>query len=63
MTYSIDVKFCKGDKRITYTKDYIITEVVEGINGYKSPVWQIVSIEQVNNTAKEKEINILLNND
>lgn len=56
MTYSIDVNFCKGDKRITYTKDYVITEIVEGINGYKQPVWQIISIEYIN--ASNKDINI-----
>ncbi len=59
MTYSIDVKFTRGDKRITYTKDYVITEIVDGINGYKAPVWEIVSIECINN----KDKNILIDND
>ena len=61
MTYSINVNFCKGDKRITYTKDYVITEIVEGINGYKNPVWEIVSIEHIN--TSNKDISILVNNE
>ena len=44
MTYSVDVKFTRGDKRVTYTKEYVITEICEGINGYKTPVWTVMSI-------------------
>ena len=62
MTYSIDIKFAKGDKRITYTKEHVITEIVEGINGYKSPVWKIISIEHIDNSTEDKNI-ILSNND
>ena len=56
MTFEVDVKFCKGDKRITYTQEYVITEICEGINGYKQPVWKIESIEKSNNSK-----NILIN--
>ena len=59
MNYSIDIKFAKGDKRITYTKEHIITEVVEGINGYRDPIWKILSIEHVDEL--DKNINVLSN--
>lgn len=62
MTYSVDIEFDKGDKRITYTKEYIITEIVEGINGYKQPVWKIESIEK-NKKSDNKDKNILHTND
>ena len=60
MTYSVDVKFSKGDKRITYTNEYVITEIVTMLSGtYKNPVWEIISIEHIDN----KDTNILLNTD
>lgn len=60
MTYSVDVKFSKGDKRITYTSEYVITEIVTMLSGtYKNPVWEIISIEHIDN----KDTNILLNTD
>lgn len=62
MTYSVDIEFNKGDKRITYTKEYIITEIVEGINGYKQPVWKIESIEK-NKKSDSKDKKILHTND
>lgn len=62
MTYSVDIEFDRGDKRITYTKEYIITEIVEGINGYKQPVWKIESIEK-NKKSDNKDKNILHTND
>lgn len=60
MTYSVDVKFSKGDKRITYTNEYVITEIVTMLSGtYKNPVWEIISIEHIDN----KDTNILINNE
>ena len=56
MTYSIDIKFTKGDKRITYTKEHVITEIVSGINGYKDPIWEIISIEKIDNSIEERNI-------
>lgn len=61
MTFEVDVKFARGDRRITHTKEYIITEVCDGINGYKQPVWKIESIEK--NNCSEESKNILINND
>jgi len=58
MTYSVDVKFTKGDKRVTYTKEYIITEIVEGINGYKVPVWTVLSIMPNTDFIENKNISI-----
>ena len=58
MTFEVDVKFCKGDKRITYTQEYVITEICDGTNGYKQPVWKIESIEK-NKKSDSKDKNIL----
>jgi len=53
MKFTVDIEFKKGDKRITYTKTHVITEIVSFINGYKDPVWEIESIEKVDN-SKDK---------
>ena len=34
------VKLSQGDKRVTYTKDYIVIEECTGLNGFNEPFWE-----------------------
>lgn len=42
--YPVSIK--EGDKRITETEEYVITEVCTGINGFGHPFWSYLSIER-----------------
>ena len=44
ITYRVKVQ--KGDVRKTYTQEYVITEVCDGVNGFGNPFWEKVSVEK-----------------
>lgn len=44
INYLVSIK--EGDKRITVTEQYIITEVCTGINNFGHPYWSYLSIER-----------------
>ena len=44
INYPVPIKI--GDKRITETEQYVITEVCSGTNGFGHPFWDYVSIER-----------------
>ena len=38
------VKLSQGDKRVTYTKDYIVIQECTGFNGFDEPFWKQIEI-------------------
>ena len=54
------VKLSQGDKRITYTKDYIVIEECTGLNGFNMPFWE--QREILNKSQKNDTLIIILNN-
>jgi hypothetical protein len=53
------VKLSRGDKRITYTKDYIVIEECTGFSGFNEPFWE--QREILNKSRKNDTIMIILN--
>ena len=54
------VKLSQGDKRVTYTKDYIVIEECTGLNGFNEPFWE--QMEILNKTQNDTIIVILNSN-
>lgn len=54
------VKLSKGDKRVTYTKDYIVIEECTGFSGANEPFWE--QREILNKSQNDTIIVILDNN-
>jgi uncharacterized protein YcfL len=54
------VKLSQGDKRATYTKDYIVIEECTGFNCANEPFWK--QMEILNNSQNDTIIVILNNN-
>lgn len=54
------VKLSQGDKRVTYTKDYIVIEECTGFNGFDEPFWK--QIEILNKSQNDTIIVILNSN-
>jgi len=53
------VKVLKGDKRVTYTRDYIVIEECTGFSGFAKPFWEQRGIW---NKSQNDTIIIILNN-
>ena len=54
------VKLSQGDKRVTYTKDYIVIEECTSFNGFDEPFWK--QIEILNKSQNDTIILILNKN-
>jgi hypothetical protein len=54
------VKLSQGDKRVTYTKDYIVIEECTGFSGTNEPFWE--QREILNKSQNDTIIVILDNN-
>ncbi len=53
------VKISPGDKRATYTKDYIVIEECTGLNGFNMPFWEQ---REILNRNQNDTIIVILNN-
>jgi len=53
------VKLSKGDKRVTYTRDYIVIEECTGFSSFDEPFWEQRGIW---NKSQNDTIIIILNN-
>jgi hypothetical protein len=53
------VKLSRGDKRVTYTKDYIVIEECNGLNGFSGPFWEQ---SKILNRSQNDTIIVILNN-
>jgi hypothetical protein len=52
------VKLSQGDKRVTYTKDYIVIEECIGFNGFNEPFWEQ---REILNKSQNDTIIVILN--
>ena len=52
------VKLSQGDKRVTYTKDYIVIEECTGLNGFNEPFWEQ---REILNKIQNDTIIVILN--
>lgn len=50
------VPISKCDVRLTITKDYVIVEKCEGMNGFDEPVWKCVAITNNDSTITNELI-------
>ena len=53
------VKLSQGDKRVTYTKDYIVIEECTSFNGFNEPFWEQ---REILNKSQNDTIIVILNN-
>ena len=53
------VKLSQGDKRVTYTKNYIVIEECTGLNGFNVPFWEQ---REILNKSQNDTIIVILNN-
>jgi hypothetical protein len=53
------VKLSQGDKRVTYTKNYIVIEECTGFNGFNEPSWEQ---REILNKSQNDTIIVILNN-
>jgi hypothetical protein len=54
------VKLSQGDKRVTYTKDYIVIEECTGFDGFNEPFWEQ---REILNKTQNDTIIVILNSD
>jgi hypothetical protein len=52
------VKLSQGDKRVTYTKDYIVIEECTAVEGFYKPVWKQ---REILNKSQNDTIIVILN--